>query len=462
VKGNKTTSAKRRKVTFFRVTLVLLLVAGCAFAIYRLHLRSELNARIETIRAAGYPVTCAELDKWYSLPEGAENAAYTITDAFSYYVEPQDVTLVPIAGQVELPPSPEPLTEETRAAVAEYIADNKKALELLHAGAAIENCRYARDLTAGHETRMDDLSCLKRSVRLLCVEAVGRADIDPNASVCSIISGLGIARSLKREPIVISQLVRIASHSLTLSTLEHLLNRITLTEGQLRQLNAAVIKAQCPSALSCAIVGDRCVGLAMLRMPPAELARTYLLSGPSWRVTENVHLKSVVLTVYKFSGLVDRSIVTYLDLMDDLVNLVQLPRNGPDGVSEAVKAMCDEVSNSNFLLRDLLGGISRLDTMNLIDTAHLRVTQTALAVERYRIATGRLPKAISSLVPVYLEAVPKDPFDGNELRYKRFDSGFVVYSIGEDLSDDGGKDRQAQEGGRWEPPNWDVTFIVER
>ena len=99
VQDNDTTPGKRRRVTVFRVIMVLLLVAVCAFAIYRLSLRLKLNARIEAIRAAGYPVTCAELDKWYSIPEGAENAAYTITDAFSYYVEPQDVTLVPIAAQ---------------------------------------------------------------------------------------------------------------------------------------------------------------------------------------------------------------------------------------------------------------------------------------------------------------------------------------------------------------------------
>ena len=71
MQDNETTPRKRRRVTVFRVIMVVALVAGCAFAIFRLSLRSKLNARIDAIRAAGYPVTWAELDKWYTIPEGA-------------------------------------------------------------------------------------------------------------------------------------------------------------------------------------------------------------------------------------------------------------------------------------------------------------------------------------------------------------------------------------------------------
>jgi len=38
----------------------------------------------------------------------------------------------------------------------------------------------------------------------------------------------------------------------------------------------------------------------------------------------------------------------------------------------------------------------------------------------------------------------------------------VVYSIGEDLSDDGGKEKQPRKTRGQKPPNWDVTFIVEK
>jgi hypothetical protein len=66
------------------------------------------------------------------------------------------------------------------------------------------------------------------------------------------------------------------------------------------------------------------------------------------------------------------------------------------------------------------------------------------------------------LVPTYLDAVPKDPFDGSELRYKKLETGFTVYSVGEDKRDDGGKERQPRGKRKKAPYSWDISFIVER
>jgi len=65
-------------------------------------------------------------------------------------------------------------------------------------------------------------------------------------------------------------------------------------------------------------------------------------------------------------------------------------------------------------------------------------------------------------VPLYLDAVPKDPFDAEYLRYKRLEKGYVVYSIGTDLSDDGGAELLPPSKRKGGKDNWDVTFIVER
>jgi hypothetical protein len=83
-------------------------------------------------------------------------------------------------------------------------------------------------------------------------------------------------------------------------------------------------------------------------------------------------------------------------------------------------------------------------------------------VQRYRLAAGGLPETLAELVPKYLDTVPKDPFDGDDMRYEKLAAGFVVYSVGEDLSDDGGKEEPPRTKGRRERGNYDVTFIVER
>jgi hypothetical protein len=71
--------------------------------------------------------------------------------------------------------------------------------------------------------------------------------------------------------------------------------------------------------------------------------------------------------------------------------------------------------------------------------AELRCTVVALAAERYRRARGVWPAVLADLAPAYLRAVPLDPFDGRPVRYRRLADGVVIYCLGPDGKDDGGR-----------------------
>jgi hypothetical protein len=62
----------------------------------------------------------------------------------------------------------------------------------------------------------------------------------------------------------------------------------------------------------------------------------------------------------------------------------------------------------------------------------------AVAAERYRLRHSRWPDSLAALVPEFLPAVAADPFDGQPLRYKRLLDGVVIYTVGPDLTDNGG------------------------
>jgi hypothetical protein len=68
----------------------------------------------------------------------------------------------------------------------------------------------------------------------------------------------------------------------------------------------------------------------------------------------------------------------------------------------------------------------------------LRCVLVALAAERYRLQHGHWPLVLTDLFPNYLASVPLDPFDAVALRYRRTDTGAIVYSVGKDGRDDGG------------------------
>ncbi len=66
----------------------------------------------------------------------------------------------------------------------------------------------------------------------------------------------------------------------------------------------------------------------------------------------------------------------------------------------------------------------------------MRSHRVLLALKCHNLENGSLPEKLEALVPGYLEAVPVDPYDGRPLRYSR--EKRIIYSIGEDLVDDGG------------------------
>jgi len=70
----------------------------------------------------------------------------------------------------------------------------------------------------------------------------------------------------------------------------------------------------------------------------------------------------------------------------------------------------------------------------------LNQARIACALERHRMAQGGYPERLEGLVPAYLSSVPADVLTGQPMIYRRTLEGkFVLYSIGWNLVDDGGK-----------------------
>lgn len=93
----------------------------------------------------------------------------------------------------------------------------------------------------------------------------------------------------------------------------------------------------------------------------------------------------------------------------------------------------------NYVSRMILPALGAVIQKEARRVAMLRMTQTIIAIERYRLAHDGLPPAsIDELTPGFLPSVLADPFDGQPLRYRRLNKGCVVYSLGTDKEDDGG------------------------
>jgi hypothetical protein len=66
-------------------------------------------------------------------------------------------------------------------------------------------------------------------------------------------------------------------------------------------------------------------------------------------------------------------------------------------------------------------------------------TITTLAILQYKVRKGQYPARLADLVQEgYLQKLPDDPFGKGPLTYERTDDSFLLYSWGENLTDDGG------------------------
>ena len=63
----------------------------------------------------------------------------------------------------------------------------------------------------------------------------------------------------------------------------------------------------------------------------------------------------------------------------------------------------------------------------------------AFALAEHHADTGKYPVALADLKPKYVTAVPEDLFTGKPLKYTKTDSGYLLYSVGVNGKDDGGK-----------------------
>jgi hypothetical protein len=68
-----------------------------------------------------------------------------------------------------------------------------------------------------------------------------------------------------------------------------------------------------------------------------------------------------------------------------------------------------------------------------------RIVEIAFALAAYRSDTGHYPAKLDDLTPKHIATVPGDLFSGKPLIYRPIADGYVLYSVGLNCTDDGGR-----------------------
>lgn len=139
----------------------------------------------------------------------------------------------------------------------------------------------------------------------------------------------------------------------------------------------------------------------------------------------------------------------YFDRLDEYAAMSFPARSRAD----ALRGSMEELVKQSLVLGMTTPGLEGAALQSRTQLATQRLgTRVLIAVERYRLANGRLPERLAELVPAFLAAAPVDPFSEGLLGYRPPSEGpfgpggdgkprreFLIYSAGPDMQDDGGK-----------------------
>ena len=231
-------------------------------------------------------------------------------------------------------------------------------------------------------------------------------------------------------------MVEVACHEVTLRGIGQVIERVELSQEQLAELARALEQAENVRGMARAIAGNRCLAAELFVHP--EQSWQYRRGGEE--------ISGIFVAVYRTRGLLEKDHLTFLSIMGEYMEAAEAPLEQRLSLIRTAEGRIGSVPKSRIVTRTMMPSFSRAWEVDLAGIARLRACVSALAVERYRLAKGRLPEGLGELVGEYMDSVPADPFTGQELKYKKLQQGYVVYSVGKDEKDDGGVEEEGQEG----------------
>ncbi len=437
------------KFLLILVGTFFVLAAG-AWVLLDIVTRQDLEATLAEIRALGWPT---ELEELYPEPIPDEENAALVYDQAWVLDQPQ----TEVVSRVEDVEAWRTLTEAEQTHVREALDNVSQVLALLHQAAQMEQCQFDLEYGEGYAMLLPHVAKMRNVVRWKRVATiVALVDGRTDEAVEHWLDSLAMVRHQEGQKVFISELARLACLSISLDTLQAMVQERKLDQSHVSRGLDTLAGMEARDSFAEGYRSEITFGFHLMDLSYEQireslggecaspelslLLRLYCSPlGRPWRQYDQwtrlcIHREAIQLGEQP-----------YCQIHQQLQQLEpKLPHTGECWAQPLMTPM-------------LLPALGRRWQVVARAEARVALARTALALERYRLLHGEYPKSVAHLTPDILPHVPVDPFDGQPLRYVNSDERVAVYSIGEDLQDDGG----SEEGGVWGRPQ-DIVFTLRR
>jgi hypothetical protein len=138
-----------------------------------------------------------------------------------------------------------------------------------------------------------------------------------------------------------------------------------------------------------------------------------------------------------------REEVGFVEVLQESLSLVDRPYRDSVAGYAALRRRLRRAPSYHLITRELVLAIIAYQASLAVEyervKAAQRAMQVAVALKAYHAQRGAYPVSLDAARDYLKWKVPEDPFSGKDFGYRRSRAGFVLYSWGEDLRDNGGK-----------------------
>jgi hypothetical protein len=305
--------------------------------------------------------------------------------------------------------------------------------------ATVRPCQYDLDYSKGSKLRTPHLAYNRGLMGILCAKArLQAADGDAAGAWDSVISSLRFTDALKTEPHAMSQFCRMAYTPFYFNNLQQMAKTSLPTQGQWLSLDDQLKGFDSTRPLVLGMDSERLrAGEEIFKMSFAEMVEALSVEsmqavphkGPKvWKPESPIE----VFAVYA-SPLAKYDHAVYVDLYRRYAAVAGQPYS-PESLRQ-LEAFENSIPRCGVFSRLVISWFVVWENKFTQFRAQAAVTRAGLVVLRYKQDKGAWPQSLAAAGVTEIT----DPFTQKQLLYKLTEKGFIIYSVGENQKDDGGK-----------------------
>jgi hypothetical protein len=352
-------------------------------------------------------------------------------------------------------PNPQSPAEDVMLALSR---DND-TIEALRTASRLRYARFPLDYADENPAviLLPHLALLKRSVQYLRLRTSAELQAGKSAPALEDIKlMLQLNDLLREEPFLISHLVHIAMWQLELQPIWEGLADQCWNDSQLAQLDARLAGSDFLKCHTNALAGERAYGCQLISYLERNRRQLGYVIGLPFNLPGHLEENETLMKCLAVAiprGWFDQNKATiwrlYDEHLDHLFDMETRTYSSTNSIklAAAENELAAHRSPYTGFAEVLLPGLAKAAKRSAFAQQTLDFVRLAIALERYRLANQQFPDTLEALSPKFLVHIPHDIVNGQPLQYRRSESGsFVLYSVGWNETDDGGKVSLTQNG----------------